>query len=159
MKITSVDVIEVKSKHDFTAYKWRPVVVRVNTDEGVSGFGEVGLAYGVGASAGFGMAKDLAGIILGMDPMRVEEIWNTMQKKTFWGQGGGTVVSSGMSAIDIALWDIRGKALSTPIYQLLGGLCRSGMRAYASQLQTGWGKTRNRLTRARTIRRRSQGSP
>jgi len=146
MKITSVDIIEVKSKHDFSAYRWRPVVVRINTDKGLSGFGEVGLAYGAGASAGMGMAKDLAGIILGMDPMRVEEIWNKMQKKTFWGQGGGTVVSAAMSGIDIALWDIRGKALNTPIYQLLGGLCRDGMRAYASQLQTGWGKTRNRLT-------------
>ena len=62
-----------------------------------------------------------------------------MQKKTFWGQGGGTVVSAGMSAIDVALWDIKGKALGVPCYQLLGGKCRNELRTYASQLQFGWG--------------------
>ena len=107
MKIVSVDIIDVKNPLQSAVAKWRPVVVRINTDEGVSGFGEVGMAYGVGASAGFGMAKDLARLLIGEDPMRSEYIWDKMQKKTFWGQGGGTVVSAGMSAIDIALWDIK----------------------------------------------------
>ena len=111
MKIVSVDIIDVKNPLQSAVAKWRPVVVRINTDEGVSGFGEVGMAYGVGASAGFGMAKDLARLLIGEDPMRSEYIWDKMQKKTFWGQGGGTVVSAGMSAIDIALWDIKGKVL------------------------------------------------
>lgn len=142
MKITSVDIIDVANDLQSSTSKWRPVVVRINTDEGISGFGEVGMAYGVGASAGFGMAKDLAQIIIGMDPMRNEAIWDKMQKKTFWGQGGGTVVSAGMSAIDIALWDIKGKVLNVPIYQLLGGKCRDNVRTYASQLQFGWGKAK-----------------
>jgi L-alanine-DL-glutamate epimerase-like enolase superfamily enzyme len=140
MKISSVDIIEVANDFSSASSKWRPVVVRINTDEGISGFGEVGLAYGVGASAGFGMAKDLARIIIGMDPMKNETIWDKMQKKTFWGQGGGTVVSAGMSGIDIALWDIKGKALNTPVYQLLGGKTRDSIRSYASQLQFGWGE-------------------
>ena len=140
MKITSVDIIDVANEFSSATSKWRPVVVKINTDEGVSGFGEVGLAYGVGASAGFGMAKDLAKIIIGMDPMKNEAIWDKMQKKTFWGQGGGTVVTAGMSGIDIALWDIKGKMLNTPVYQLLGGKTRDKIRAYASQLQFGWGK-------------------
>ncbi|SQI38573.1 D-galactonate dehydratase [Leminorella richardii] len=139
MKIVSVDIIDVKNPLQSAVAKWRPVVVRINTDEGISGFGEVGMAYGVGASAGFGMAKDLASIIIGMDPMETEKIWDKMQKKTFWGQGGGTVVSAGMSAIDVALWDIKGKALNVPCYQLLGGKCRDTLRTYASQLQFGWG--------------------
>lgn len=139
MKITSVDIIDVANDFSSATSKWRPVVVRINTDEGINGFGEVGLAYGVGASAGFGMAKDLAQIIIGMDPMKNEAIWDKMQKKTFWGQGGGTVFTAGMSGIDIALWDIKGKALNVPIYQLLGGKTRSQMRTYASQLQFGWG--------------------
>ena len=139
MKIVSVDIIDVKNPYQSAVSKWRPVVVRINTDEGISGFGEVGMAYGVGASAGFGMAKDLARIIIGMDPMQSELIWDKMQKKTFWGQGGGTVVSAGMSAIDVALWDIKGKALGVPCYQLLGGKCRNELRTYASQLQFGWG--------------------
>lgn len=139
MKIVSVDIIDVKNPLQSAVAKWRPVVVRINTDEGISGFGEVGMAYGVGASAGFGMAKDLAKIIIGMDPMQTEKIWDKMQKKTFWGQGGGTVISAGMSAIDVALWDIKGKALNVPCYQLLGGKCRDTLRTYASQLQFGWG--------------------
>lgn len=139
MKIVSVDIIDVKNPLQSAVAKWRPIVVRINTDEGISGFGEVGMAYGVGASAGFGMAKDLAAIIIGMDPMQSEKIWDKMQKKTFWGQGGGTVVSAGMSAIDIALWDIKGKALNVPCYQLLGGKYRDSLRTYASQLQFGWG--------------------
>lgn len=139
MKIVSVDIIDVKNPLQSAVAKWRPIVVRINTDEGISGFGEVGMAYGVGASAGFGMAKDLASIIIGMDPMQSEKIWDKMQKKTFWGQGGGTVISAGMSAIDIALWDIKGKALNVPCYQLLGGKCRDTLRTYASQLQFGWG--------------------
>lgn len=139
MKIVSVDIIDVKNPLQSAVSKWRPVVVRINTDEGISGFGEVGMAYGIGASAGFGMAKDLAALIIGMDPMQNEKIWDRMQKKTFWGQGGGTVVSAGMSAIDIALWDIKGKALNVPCYQLLGGKYRDALRTYASQLQFGWG--------------------
>lgn len=140
MKITSVDIIDVANDFRSATSKWRPVVVRVNTDEGISGFGEVGLAYGVGASAGFGMAKDLAQIIIGMDPMNNEAIWDKMQKKTFWGQGGGTIFTAGMSGIDIALWDIKGKVLNTPLYQLLGGKTRNKIRTYASQLQFGWGE-------------------
>lgn len=139
MKIVSVDIIDVKNPLQSAVAKWRPVVVRINTDEGIHGFGEVGLAYGVGASAGFGMAKDLSRLLIGEDPMRIEYLWDKMQKKTFWGQGGGTVVSAGMSAIDIALWDIKGKVLNAPVYQLLGGKCRDKLRTYASQLQFGWG--------------------
>jgi L-alanine-DL-glutamate epimerase-like enolase superfamily enzyme len=90
------------------------------------------------------MAKDLAGIIIGMDPMKNEAVWDKMQKKTFWGQGGGTVFSAGMSGIDIALWDIKGKALNTPVYQLLGGKTRDKIRTYASQLQLGWGEGKDK---------------
>lgn len=142
MKITSVDIIDVANDLQSSTSKWRPVVVKINTDEGICGYGEVGMAYGVGASAGYGMAKDLAKLTIGMDPMQNEAIWDKMQKKTFWGQGGGTVVSAGMSAIDIALWDIKGKALNVPVYQLLGGKCRDSVRTYASQLQFGWGKAK-----------------
>ena len=139
MKISSVDIIEVGNDFQTAVAKWRPVVVRINTDEGVCGFGEIGLAYGYGASGGFGMAKDLAAMLIGQDPMNNEAIWERMLKKTFWGQGGGGCVFGGMSGIDIALWDIKGKVLNVPIYQLLGGKTRSKVRTYASQLQFGWG--------------------
>lgn len=87
---------------------------RVNTDEGSADSGEVGLAYGKGWRAGFGMVQDFAEQIIGMDPMNNEQIWETIFRKTFWGMGGGTVVNAGISGIDIALWDIKGKALVCP---------------------------------------------
>lgn len=87
MKITSVDIIDVANDFASATSKWRPVVVKINTDEGISGFGEVGLAYGVGASAGIGMAKDLSAIIIGMDPMNNEAIWEKMLKKNLLGAG------------------------------------------------------------------------
>lgn len=139
MKITSIDIVDVANDFQSATSKWRPIVVKINTDEGISGYGEVGLAYGVGASGGFGMAKDLAEIVLGMDPMKSEAIWEKMLRKTFWGQGGGGIFSAAMSGIDIALWDIKGKALNVPLYQLLGGKTRDSIRTYASQLQFGWG--------------------
>jgi len=118
----------------------RPIVCRVNTDAGIYGLGEAGVSLGVGGTAGFGMVKDLAAFVIGMDPMNIEAIWDKMQMKTFWGKGGGTMVSAGMSAIDTALWDIKGKALGVPLYQLLGGKTRESLRCYASQLQFGWGE-------------------
>jgi len=139
MKITSVEVIKVATPFKPDTSTWQPIVVRVNTDEGISGYGELGMAYGIGYTAGFGMCQDLARIIIGMDPRNNEEIWEKMLKKTFWGQGGGTVIFSGMSALDTALWDIKGKLLNTPLYQLLGGKTNKKLRAYASQLQFGWG--------------------
>ena len=88
MKITSIDIIDVANDFSSAISKWRPTVVRVNTDEGISGFGEVGLAYGVGASGGIGVAKDLSALLIGMNPMDTEAIWEKMLRKTFWVQGG-----------------------------------------------------------------------
>lgn len=136
MKITSVDVMELKTRKD---KNWRPVVCRVNTDEGLYGYGEAAMAYGVGASAAFGMIRDLSGCIIGLDPLENEVIWDKLYKTTFWGQNGGPVVFGGLSAIDIALWDIKGKYFGVPVYQLLGGKRREKLRSYASQLQFGWG--------------------
>ena len=79
-------------------------------------------------------------LIIGMDPLRTEFIWETMYKRTFWGQNGGPVVFSGIAAIDVALWDIKGKYFNVPCYQLLGGKVRDKLRTYASQLQFGWGQ-------------------
>ena len=136
MKITSVDVMELKPRND---KNWRPIVCRVNTDEGLYGYGEAAMAYGVGASAAFGMIKDLSASIIGMDPLESEKIWDNLHKGTFWGQNGGPVVFGGISAIDIALWDIKGKYFNVPVYQLLGGKKREKLRTYASQLQFKWG--------------------
>lgn len=141
MKISSVDIIQLKSGNAGASRgEWRPVIVRINTDEGISGFGEVGLAYGKGWRGGFGMVCDFAETIIGANPLNIEAIWNNIFRNTFWGMGGGTVVSAAMSGIDIALWDILGKSLGVPVYQLLGGKTNDKLRVYASQLQYGWGR-------------------
>lgn len=140
MKITSVDVIKLTSgKAAVEGTPWQPTVVRINTDEGIYGYGEIGLAYGNAEHAQFGMARDFGKLIIGMDPMNNEEIWEKIFRMTFWGMGGGTVIFAAMSAIDIALWDIKGKALGVPVYQLLGGKTNKKLRTYASQIQFDWG--------------------
>ena len=139
MKITQVEVFHVHTRENSGQ---RPILVKIMTDEGIYGVGEAGMAYGVGGSAAAGMIKDLSPLIIGLDPFNSEFIWEKFFKKTFWGQGGGTVVFSGMSAIDMALWDIKGKALGLPLYKLLGGKCREDLRVYASQIQFGWGPVR-----------------
>ncbi len=131
MKITQVEVYLLDAGEQSKSRK--PIVCRVHTDEGIYGGGEAGVAYGSGANAAFGIIKDLAPLLIGRDPMNVEPAWETLFKSTFWGQGGGTIVFAGMSALNIALMDIKGKALNVPCYQLLGGKYRDEVRCYASQ--------------------------
>lgn len=140
MKITSIDVFLVTTgQPSVPKSPWNPVVVRVNTEDGISGYGEVGLAYGDTKESAVGMCRDFAKLIIGMDAQNIEAIWNRLQN-TFWGLGGGPVVYGAISAIDIALWDIKGKSLNTPVYNLLGGKTNQKLRAYASQIQFDWGK-------------------
>ena len=136
MKITKVDIMLVNVEGVFNG--WRPITCRIFTDEGIYGDGEAAMAYGVGAPAAFGMIKDLSPLIIGMDPLDNEVIWDKLYKATFWGQNGGPVVFAGISAIDIALWDIKGKFFGVPVYKLLGGKRRDHLRTYASQLMLGW---------------------
>lgn len=118
---------------------WHPVLIRIKTDEGISGVGEVGVAYGIGHTAAAGFVKDMAeAFLLGRDPMKTEKLWADFFRESFWGQGGGPIVYGAMSAVDIALWDIKGKVLGQPIYQLLGGKTNDNLRTYASQIQFGW---------------------
>ncbi len=139
MKIISVDVLKCRGACCVEGDDFFTINVRINTDEGIVGFGEAGVSYGVGADAAFGMCRDMAEVILGMDPMDNEAIWDKLHRATFWGMGGGTIVFAGISAIDIAVWDIKGKALGVPVYKLLGGKTNSRLRCYASQIQFDWG--------------------
>ena len=118
MKITKVEVFRMPTAN---SKQNSPIGCRIHTDVGICGDGEAGMAYGVGGSGAFGMVCDLAELIIGMDPLRTEFIWETMYKRTFWGQNGGPVVFSGIAAIDVALWAIKGKYFNVPCYQLLGG--------------------------------------
>ena len=145
MKIKSVEIFDIFCPERPT---WHPIFVRIHTDEGISGVGEAGLAYDLGHSAAAAMIKEFAeAMLIGWDPMRTEKLWSRMFRESFWAVGGGPVVFSAMSAIDTALWDIRGKALGVPVYQLLGGKVNEKLRTYASQLQFDWDtKERKKLT-------------
>lgn len=134
MKITKIEVLRVKTPRP----TWRPVFCRIHTDAGLYGDGEAGLAYGRAADAGYAAVWEFAGLILGMDPLKTEVIWDKLYKTTFWGQNGGPVIFAAIGALDMALWDLKGKYYGAPIHQLLGGARRDRLRCYASQLQNGW---------------------
>lgn len=136
MKITHIEIFDI---HCPKRPAWSPVFVRIHTDEGLTGVGEAGLAYDLGHSAAAHMIKEFAEeMLIGIDPFATENLWNRMLRESFWGLGGGPVVYAAMSAIDTALWDIKGKALGLPVYQLLGGKTNKKLRTYASQLQFDW---------------------
>lgn len=135
MKITKIEVFRMNEPH---ISNWHPVMCRVHTDEGIYGDGEAAVAYGIGSTAAFGMVQDLAQLVIGMDPLENEVIWQKLHRSTFWGQNGGGIFTAGMSAIDLALWDIKGKYFGVPVYKLLGGKMNDNLRTYASQLQFGW---------------------
>ncbi len=112
------------------------VLCRVHTDLGIYGDGEVAGIHACRAAVG--ALQEFAAQIIGMDPLRTEEIWEKLYKGCFWGQNGGGITFSGIGALDIALWDIKGKYFKVPVYQLLGGKMRERVRCYASQIQFGW---------------------
>ena len=135
MKITSVDIIALKPTE---AGHVKPVVCRINTSEGIYGLGEIGTAIMTGADASFAYIRELAEMIIGMDPLENEVIWEKLYKGTMWAQGNGAIVFSAISAIDTALWDIKGRYFGVPVYKLLGGKQREKLRCYASHFEYGW---------------------
>ena len=144
MKVTHVEIFDI---HCPERPPWNPIFIRVHTDEGISGVGEAGLAYDWGHSAAAAMIKEIVeAVLIGYDPFQTEKLWSRMLRESFWGLGGGPVLYSAMSAIDTALWDIKGKALGVPVYQLLGGKVNDELRTYASQLQFDWDTEITKLT-------------
>ena len=140
MKITKVTgtvlkLPEVSSAADGTQ---DDLVITVETDEGITGYGEVDTAPFVGkavidAYMSHGQCIGLNEIIKGMDPFDYEQIWNEMWSKTYYYGRSGPVMHV-MSGIDMALWDIMGKATGKPVHKLLGGSYVDKARAYASAL-------------------------
>ena len=102
MKITKVDAIQIEDK-PADQPGWRPIVCRVYTDTGLYGDGEAAIAYGVGSTAAYGMIQDLAKLIIGMNPLDTEVIWEKLYKSTFWAQNGGPIVFAGISARQFCL--------------------------------------------------------
>ena len=100
--------------------------IKVETDAGIYGIGEGGIAWRELAAAA--CVDHLKPLLIGEDPNRIEYLWQLMFRGGFF--PAGRIACSAISAIDIALWDIRGKALGVPVYDLLGGLVRSKVVCY-----------------------------
>lgn len=104
----------------------RWLFVRVDTDEGIVGWGEPVVE---GRAETVRTAVDqLSELLIGTDPLRIEDHWQLMTKGSFY--RGGPILSSAVSGLDQALWDIAGKALGVPVHQLLGGHVRDRIRVY-----------------------------
>jgi galactonate dehydratase len=106
----------------------RPYVfVKIETDQGVVGWGEGTLEGKAGAV--MACVNDFRDFLIGADPMQVEHLWQSMYVQSFY--RAGPVMGSAISGIDQALWDIRGKVLGMPVYKLLGGpIDARGVRGY-----------------------------
>ncbi len=131
MKITDIKTFLMmawspasKESTSWSARNW--CFVKVYTDEGIIGLGEGSGWPRVVETA----INDLKPIVIGEDPMNIERIWQKMLVSTMGAGMTGTPGSGSMNAIDMALWDIKGKALNTPVWNLLGGKVRDRIRAY-----------------------------
>ena len=117
-------MIVTKFEVFFLAPRW--VFLKIETDEGISGWGEPvleGRAHTVAAAV-----NELMLDVVGKNPFEIERLWQRMKKGSFY--RGGAIMDSALSGIDQALWDIKGKALGVPVYQLLGGQVRDRVRIY-----------------------------
>ena len=101
--------------------------VQVYTDAGIVGLGEAGNWGYLQATAA--AIEKFADYLIGKDPFRIEDFNQNFLRSVYF---RGSVIMSAISAIDIALWDIKGKALGVPVYELLGGKTRDKVRVYAS---------------------------
>jgi galactonate dehydratase len=104
----------------------RWLFLKVETDAGISGWGEPVLEGHAETMAT--KIAELSGMLIGLDPRRIEDIWQMIYRNGCY--RGGPVLMSALSGIDMALWDIKGRALGVPVHQLLGGPVRDRIRSY-----------------------------
>lgn len=117
MKIKSIELFKVPPRWLF---------LKVMTDDGLVGWGEPvveGRADTVKAAV-----EELSSYIIGQDPMRIEDLWQVMYRAGFY--RGGPILTSAISGIEQALWDIKGKFYNAPVYDLIGGASRDKIRVY-----------------------------
>jgi L-rhamnonate dehydratase len=140
MKITDVKAIVLKLPDISSAADGTQddLIIVVETDEGITGYGEVDTAPYVGkaiveAYMSHGTCYGLKEVVTGCDPFDYEQIWNDMWAKTYYYGRSGPVMHV-MSGIDMAIWDIMGKATGKPVHKLLGGSYVDKVRPYASAL-------------------------
>ncbi len=121
MKITAARLILCSPDRNF-------VTLRIETDEGIYGLGDATLNGRELAVAAY-LEEHVLPCLIGRDPFAIEDIWQYLYRGAYWRRGPVTMTA--ISAVDVALWDIKGKALGTPVYNLLGGKSRQGALVYA----------------------------
>lgn len=121
MKITSATVNVTSPGRNF-------VTLKVETDEGIYGLGD-GTLNGRELAVVSYLTEHVIPCLIGRDPFQTEDIWQYLYRGAYWRRG--PVTMSAIAAVDVALWDIKGKALNTPVYNLLGGKSREGVMVYA----------------------------
>ena len=124
MKVTDIKTFVV----DCFRTNW--VFVKVYTDEGIDGVGEATLEYK--EKALLGAVEHIKEYLVGKNPFEIEKHWRNIYRDAYW--RGGPVLMSALSAVETALWDILGKSLNVPVYQLLGGKVNDKVRIYVN----GW---------------------
>lgn len=117
MKITKVTMYEIKPR-------W--IFARVSTEEGIEGWGE--MISGTKTETVMAGAKELAERIIGRNPFEIERIWQELHRSFF---RGGPINGTIISGLEMALWDIKGKAFGVPVYELLGGAARDRIKVYS----------------------------
>jgi L-rhamnonate dehydratase len=140
MKITDVEAIYVSQKNVRAQCDsgQDALIVKVSTDAGITGIGEVDSAPLAAKSVIEGpfshtISTGLKHLLIGEDPFETERLWHTMYQRTIYSGRRGIGLHA-MSGIDLALWDIKGKALKLPVWKLLGGGFHKKIRCYASSL-------------------------
>lgn len=110
------------------AYRTNWVFVKVITDSGLYGVGEATLEYREPTVVQ--AIKELERYLVGKDPHNIEAFWHDTYRDAYW--RGGVVLMSALAGVEMALWDIKGKDLGVPVYQLLGGKVRDSVKCYAN---------------------------
>lgn len=133
MKIVSVEPIPVAypEPNDYDATRYL-CLVKVTTDEGVVGWGESITQFPEANPAVAAIINGMAEVVIGRDPVHTEALWRAMKQRAWWYGYGGGIASYAVAAIDMALWDIKGKALGASVLELLGGPVHDRLPAIAS---------------------------
>src|SRR5437867_10491031 len=103
------------------------VTLELITEDGIHGLGDATLNGRELAVASY-LSDHVIPLLIGRDARQIEDTWHYLYKGAYW--RGGPVTMSAIAAVDLALWDIAGKALGAPVYQLLGGAARDGVTVY-----------------------------
>lgn len=121
MKIQRAEVLICSPGRNF-------VTLKIYTDDSIYGLGDATLNGRELAVASY-LKDHVVPCLIGRDPFQTEDIWQYLYRGAYWRRGPVTMTA--IAAVDMALWDIKGKALNTPVYNLLGGKCRNGLMVYA----------------------------